>query len=520
MLRWLSRLSFRFRPRARRYFDLTLEISPPSGKGKKYLVSATSSLAEVGQGQGDFLNPFEGENGWQHLSTRHIGEKLFSALFQDRDLRSLFDLSVGTARGAGRGLRLRLTFDMVAPRRDRMVPVADLPWELLYKDGHFLAMDEQFSLVRQLPSVSSAAAGGPAAFSGSVLLAWANPQDRPSLDLRTECRRIARVCGTSRLKPEILSHATVARVTQQLQAKEYTVFHFMGHGEIGEDGALVFEDAEGKSDPVSGEGLASLVQGTRGLRLAVLNACHSSDAPRADPWAGVAPALIRRGLPAVLGIRSEIQDLAAILFSERFYSSLADGAPLEKATIEGRLAVLADSRVREDWQVPVLYQQPALGPPAMIDFETNGHLPRSKRLLGAAALLAAAVLVGAALLFRQAESSVAISCPESGLVRSFEEVRGVGRDPAGSYYLFIRDPMGTCWLQGPVPLQLDHDGRWSAKASFGGWSGDRFTILAVSSRRPLHPEPLGRPDQYPCSVVPADTDRATCSVVLASTTAD
>lgn len=521
---WLSdiRRLFGAKVRPLDYFDFVIEIGPPPGQGRNYRVSIASSPA--GQGQGEFRNPFEGEEGWLGLSARKIGERLFSEIFRHERVRRLYHQSVGMAQGAGKGLRLRLSFDMSDPsRRERVMRVANLPWELLY-DGRFLALDVQTPVLRHLLPVRPTEGGKPAPYRGLVLLVLAEPRDRARLDLRDECDRIAAVCRGSRLELEILEHATVAAVRESLQRrrKRPTVLHFMGHGELGEDGALVFETADGLADPVGGEDLARLLTGAPGLRLAFLNACHSGESPVAGDGTGVATALVRKGLPAVLAMRSRIHDQAAILFSERFYASLAEGSPLEMATIEGRLAVLANSFVREEWQVPVLYQQAGPEPPVLID--PRRRRPDVLRPVAATAAAAALVLTGA-MLWRlrpdppvDESPSVDIACPDSGFVQTVDQVHGLGRDPTRSYYLFIQDQNSTCWLQEPIPLPLDANGKWSTRVSFSGPPGAPFTIFAVSSRQPLHPARFSLPGRYDCSVMLRKTEREGCAVEVAPAT--
>lgn len=104
------------------------------------------------------------------------------------------------------------------------------------------------------------------------------------------------------------------------------------------------------------------------------------------------------------------------------------------------------------------------------------------------------------------------------------DISGTTNDPGRSYYLIVR-PVGSarCWLQSPVPLLPGQDGKWNATAFFGGISGQRFEIIAIASKTPLHvpapnpPSPLApfnKPDSYDCNVIPSEVERYVRVVVI------
>jgi hypothetical protein len=150
--------------------------------------------------------------------------------------------------------------------------------------------------------------------------------------------------------------------------REAHVFHFAGHGQfVGEMGMTY--------GSLSGKGFIVLLQDTtnrqpilfpverlalnlvgRGVRLAVLGACEAGRRDQVNTWTGIAPALIRAGIPAVVGMQYTIRDENAIAFSRRFYNALAAGQSIDAAVTDGRLAILNRSDENErDWGVPVVY---------------------------------------------------------------------------------------------------------------------------------------------------------------------
>ena len=97
-----------------------------------------------------------------------------------------------------------------------------------------------------------------------------------------------------------------------------------------------------------------MIRGHRSLRLVVLNACEGARSARDDPFGGVAQALVRQGIPAVIAMQFEISDPAALVFSQSFYQAIADGLPVDVATLEARRAMFAEGNEIE-WATPVLY---------------------------------------------------------------------------------------------------------------------------------------------------------------------
>ena len=97
-----------------------------------------------------------------------------------------------------------------------------------------------------------------------------------------------------------------------------------------------------------------MIRGHRSLRLVVLNACEGARSAGDDPLGGVAQALVRQGIPAVIAMQFEISDPAALVFSKSFYQALADGLPVDVAMVEARMAMFAEGHEVE-WATPVLY---------------------------------------------------------------------------------------------------------------------------------------------------------------------
>lgn len=375
-------------PTPLRYHDFTLRLQPDGGGGFTVLIQHApagggsaafrlaippESLARWRPGFHSLRSPEPGRDlkpdaGWSppEMVPEDVGRTLFAGLFTDR----VHDSFVGSMARAGsepdRGLRLRLVFDPSAPG---ILPLAALPWELLYDPAtrDFFARNRQTPVVRFL-DVPRFTLPPPVEPPLRILVARANPVGPNPLDLEEEQRRIDVAWGAHpAVEVEHLPQATLEATRTRLRQSTFQILHFMGHGTfdaVTGEGSLLFEDDSGGEAPVPGPVLAEHLKGIGSLRLAVLNACRSAEMPRregVDPYSGVASALVMSGLPAVVAMQLPISDDAALAFAEHLYQTLAEGGSIEAATAEGRLAIYREDSESFEWAVPALYLRTSEG---------------------------------------------------------------------------------------------------------------------------------------------------------------
>lgn len=313
------------------------------------------------------------------------GACLFRALFSG-PIRSLFDQAMGAlAADETIGLRLRLGFD---PESEGHARLLELPWEQLYwlERRQFLGLDLRISIVRVL-AVPHRRKTLHAQQPIEVLLLAANPEDTGSLAWRQDCQKIVRALGNHpAIDTEPLQNATSPALGDRLRRGGLHILHFIGHGSfdpIRGQGSLILESESGVSAHLEAPRLADLCRAAPELRLVVLSACHTAEAPSEagqDAFAGLTSALLMAGIPAVVSMIGPISDTAAIAFNEAFYSSLGRGRPIERAVIEGRLAIRANDGTAFEWTAPVL----SMDAPErrLFDFgehnSTSGVFPLSK----------------------------------------------------------------------------------------------------------------------------------------------
>jgi len=318
-----------------------------------------------------------------------LGEELASLLMPPA-VRDFYKRSLEKLR-ADEGLRVRI--------RPHEHELAALPWEYVYvkrpdvprgrkgPEG-FLALDRKLSIVRYEIMEESSISIQPmkhhdirtiALLSDVKDTAYAELDlDREELNLRQALE------GFGGIDTRFLRPGTSVQL-QEMLSEDTQVFHFSGHGVMerqkGEEpgtvegeGQLIFSGDNHSPDPVDVGTLGLELRG-KGIRLVVLNACEAAKRDPVTPWAGIASALVRQGIPAVVGMQYTIGDNSAIAFSRRFYRTLASGESIDSAVSEGRLGILARRGGEErDWGVPVLYMRSSpsiLFPPPIIPFRRN-----------------------------------------------------------------------------------------------------------------------------------------------------
>jgi tetratricopeptide (TPR) repeat protein len=150
-----------------------------------------------------------------------------------------------------------------------------------------------------------------------------------------------------------------------LAEREYHIFHYIGHGTIGE---IVVEDnddhggtrAPGHVHEITGQRLGVDLRGPHGTpHLVVLNTCEGAALEHGDLYTSVAAELIQQGVPAVIAMQLKIKDLSAIQFAAGLYRALAKGATIDEALIQARKELYptdeGDSGQSQDWGIPVMY---------------------------------------------------------------------------------------------------------------------------------------------------------------------
>ncbi len=319
----------------------------------------------------------------------------------------------------GDTLRAMLAALPRAPHHDSLIAIetddpelAAIPWEYLHDGDEYLIFTYLF--VREVPNAPLPAPPDPA-LPWRLVVMGSDPLVQEVRDPKTglfagyaPLPRLKVVQELDLLRDDLARQTPPAPIRWQriaptrqaliddLVTTEPILFHYTGHGDV-ENGkpVLCFDDGTGCMDPRPVADLAADLRG--GTYFAFLNACRTADSR--EPGANLALALVRHGIPAVLGMQYQVLDEAAAHVARTFYRGLAAGQHPAQALYRARLQLKNQLRSEpREWAVPVLYlargyvwqvQRPALNeplpplePPAPDTAQLRAPDPASGRFVG------------------------------------------------------------------------------------------------------------------------------------------
>ena len=283
---------------------------------------------------------------------------------------------------------MRFTF------QEDAVKLSNLPWEFLYRPdeetitGYFLAAETKLTLFRVMPRDDPYTRPYKEAL--RVLVAFGEPQELATVSGSNSNKEVIRTDMTdffTRLgvKFEFLDEATLDSLKKKIETFKPHVLHFIGHGLMGSrDGNGVVKDNrigllnEQKNLYFCRDSLFVNNLGdkeNRSLRLVVLqlNDCkHAEQSQMADysaSFAGMAPALIKAEIPAVVLMQFPMYFKLARKFNESLYTQLAEGNDIDLAVQEGRKKIYDD---------PDYFETPIFGTPVLYVVREDGIVERGQ----------------------------------------------------------------------------------------------------------------------------------------------
>lgn len=228
------------------------------------------------------------------------------------------------------------------------------PWELMNSEGRFLALvARSFVRLNAAPGAPEVPAPGSRAGAMRIAMVIARPRGIEDVPFRSVASRVMRAVEGCEVQIDVLRPPTLAGLAARLKeakvaGQAYDVVHFDGHGAhlrgpAGLVGVLQFEHERGRAQAVDARALARALDGS-GVRLLLLNACHSAGPPRSapDPARTAAPALslaedcARRMGIDVLAMSHAVYVTAAAAVVSDLYKALANGASVAAAAAFAR----------------------------------------------------------------------------------------------------------------------------------------------------------------------------------------
>ena len=292
---------------------------------------------------------------------RDLGTRLFAALFPGEIGNQL---KTAWTVAQTRNVRLRLRLRLVPPE------VAALPWELLYwpRESLFLATDERTPVVRFIDPGSGFGIIRDLEVTFPLRMLVLVP---PGSNLETGAERTAIERAMDALEDNVQVRwlgeggdnraVTAGRVGDVLATFAPHVVHFIGHGRFdpwARTGELLFNDEDGKERWLSHTTLKDLFAGIPDLRLLVLNACEGGRLDAGEAFLGIAPEIMRAGIPAVAAMQYPIRDDLAIVFGRTFYQTLMRGTwagHVDAAVARARRMLRVEDEHDRAFGTPVLF---------------------------------------------------------------------------------------------------------------------------------------------------------------------
>ena len=280
-----------------------------------------------------------------------FGHELADVLLKD-DVEKLLDRTLGAvALEQKNGVRLRLRIN--APEMDR------LPWELMRIDprGDPVCLSTRTALTRYVElnePVGAVSAPQPVRILGIIPQGSGlnTAKEKEALD-----RALAELDDMVQMT-WLEGIVTRDHIREALLRNDYHLVHFIGHGKLdGEKATLRLNDDSGDDYECSAETFSGFFRDSS-VRLVVLNACEGAARSSTNTLVGLAPQLVRRGVPAVVAMQWDITDRMAQQFASAFYRSLCMGpeaGEVETAITRARAVLFDDHRHSRAFATPVLY---------------------------------------------------------------------------------------------------------------------------------------------------------------------
>lgn len=263
---------------------------------------------------------------------RDLGEMLFN--FLDGDER-WFSEVLADPRGA--------TVRIAAGQRLR-----HLPWELVVRDGSFLAVSDSGPLL-PVRAASTVAVLGKVVTPHNrplrVLFMASSPEGvEPVLSYEAEEAGILAATADTGTELVVEESGTLEglRFTAESYGPGYfDVLHVSGHATIDEDQPkFLVENELGGLAWASADQIARAMDG-QWPRLVFVSGCLTGGASDRGTIPSMSESLVRAGAPAVLGWALPVGDASATAFASHLYRELAAGQSLDRAVVMARRQLFA-----------------------------------------------------------------------------------------------------------------------------------------------------------------------------------
>jgi CHAT domain len=291
-----------------------------------------------------------------------LGEHLYATIFSGEVERGLQEARRAARSGAS-VLRVLLGFQSVTDE------LAQLPWELLYHNGEFLANEHRLVLARNLsqhPKQVQTIPTPPLVVAFLVTV----PDTKAYHDQREQLLQALPEPSeySASISSMVLDHWDEDEAAKLLSTPPYPqVVHVIGVcrqiRDQDEDVLQIYLDDGETVDWRSPRMLVNLFSLNEELppsdqvRLVVLHLCEPSPLDFRVTFERLAPELVRKGIPAVLAMQYPLSGRAAGRFVKKLYEALGEGRTIEQAVQRARSDLYVKFEQDRLFGSPVLYMQ-------------------------------------------------------------------------------------------------------------------------------------------------------------------
>ena len=274
-----------------------------------------------------------------------LADNVFSGPVEDK-----FNQIVGGVKSQDQtGVRIRLRVN--APELN------GLPWEFMQLGDDPIATSKYTVLTRYIEMeemVKDVAAPKPLRMLGIIPAGSGLDTEKEKAALDKALAELGKSLELTWLEGKV----TKDMIRDKLGEAEFHMIHFIGHGYMdGNQASLRLVDEYGDDYPVAAATFAGFFRDSA-VRLVVLNACRGAARSASDATLGVAPQVVRRGVPAVVAMQWDINDRVAQSFAKKFYRTLCIGpeaGEVDTAVTRGRATLYDDWPGNRAFATPVLF---------------------------------------------------------------------------------------------------------------------------------------------------------------------
>jgi CHAT domain/NACHT domain len=354
--------------------DILIRVYGRSGANGGYPVDAT--LDDDSYFPGGELNIPEEELLKLNLDVQPYGARLGQCLFT-APIRRAFEKAYATVSSqTAAQMRMRLSIDADA------ADLHALPWERLFLQWQGsaipLAASSLVPFSRYIP-LEEGQQNPIEERPIRLLLAVANPTRLPSglehIDAEAQLRSLTSAIagipdisvtllpGRTPLQGDFKNCATIAGPTTLDRlidaAGRHHIVHLLCHGTFdGQTASLFLEKEDGDfAKAVDTDITAGIAALSEKPKLIYLSACDSANQnvgqQPARPFIGLAPKLVRAGVPAVVAMQTQVEIETARKLAAAFYAKVLDYGEVDRALSEARFEIY--NAKSPEWAIPVLF---------------------------------------------------------------------------------------------------------------------------------------------------------------------